>query len=59
MFFLGLFHAAGVQRVQLHAVQAREIVLPLAWDDPPGEWTIRLTDLFSAEAEIALTVQVK
>lgn len=32
---------------------------PLAWNDPTGDWTITLTDLFSAETELLLKVQVQ
>ncbi|MGB2823331.1 MAG: hypothetical protein WBF17_20280, partial [Phycisphaerae bacterium] len=37
----------------------KEIVLPMAWNDPTGEWTITLTDLFSPETEQAVTVSVE
>ncbi|KPK49745.1 MAG: hypothetical protein AMK72_03765, partial [Planctomycetes bacterium SM23_25] len=39
--------------------EPKEVVLPLAWNDPTGEWTITLTDLFSPETRILLTLQVQ
>ena len=39
--------------------QTKEITLPLAWNDPTGEWTITLTDLFNDETEVVLKVEAK
>lgn len=33
--------------------EAEEFFIPLAWNDPPGEWTIRATDVFSGETTTA------
>ena len=39
--------------------EPKEVILPLAWNDPAGEWTITLTDLFGADTETVLTVRVE
>jgi hypothetical protein len=39
--------------------QAKEITLPLAWNDPTGEWTITLADLFNDETELLLRGDVE
>jgi len=39
--------------------QTKEITLPLAWNDPTGEWTVTFTDLFNDETEVVLKVEVK
>lgn len=38
--------------------EPREVVLPAAWNDPAGNWTIKVTDLFSAETEETVVISV-
>ena len=35
------------------------VTLPLAYNDPVGEWTIALTDLFGADTEQRVTINVE
>jgi hypothetical protein len=39
--------------------EPKEVVLPLAFNDPIGVWTLTFTDLFSAETACTETVEVK
>lgn len=39
--------------------EPKEVVLPLAFNDPVGVWTLTFTDLFSAQTAHTVTVDVK
>ena len=39
--------------------EPKEIALPLAWNDPAGDWMIALTDLFSSDTARELTLDVE
>jgi len=50
--------AEWLHQVILVGREAKEIVLPVAFNDPGGKWEIRLIDLFTDQAEaVALTVK--
>ncbi len=39
--------------------QPKEVVLPLAWNDPAGPWRITFTDLFGRDTEQTVTITVR
>jgi hypothetical protein len=50
--------AEWLHQVVLVGAEPKEVPLPIAFNDPPGKWTVRATDLFTDESEeVTLTVQ--
>jgi hypothetical protein len=43
----------------LAAAKPDDVVLPLAWNDPAGEWKLTFTDPFSPDARRTETVTVE
>ena len=50
--------AEWLNRVVIVGKEPKEIPLPIAFNDPPGKWTIRAIDLF-AEQPLDLPLTVK